>query len=147
MLVMSATRSRYLLHWFIRLAFRSLGAAPHSFSVSKAFGHAADIQNLDGGVLLVAPLFEMYPFLLQLYADSGYQGSMFLQDVNLVWRAVNMESLNAAMLATSWSSPNLERRAHRCLAKDLECLNRNAPAFLRWASVRLILRKLRSVIE
>jgi transposase len=33
---------------------------------------------------------------------------------------------------------------NRCrrLAKDWECLNRNALAFLRWASVRLMLRKL-----
>ena len=33
---------------------------------------------------------------------------------------------------------------NRCrrLSKDLECLNRNALAFLRWASVRLMLRRL-----
>jgi transposase len=33
---------------------------------------------------------------------------------------------------------------NRCrrLAKDRECLNRNAFAFLRWASIRLMLRKL-----
>lgn len=31
----------------------------------------------------------------------------------------------------------------RRLAKDWECLNRNALAFLRWASVRLMLRRLR----
>ena len=33
---------------------------------------------------------------------------------------------------------------NRCrrLAKDWECLNRNALAFLRWASIRLMLRKL-----
>jgi len=32
----------------------------------------------------------------------------------------------------------------RCprLAKDWECLNRNALAFLRWASIRLMVRKL-----
>jgi hypothetical protein len=33
---------------------------------------------------------------------------------------------------------------NRCrrLAKDWECLNRNALAFLRWASIRLMVRKL-----
>ena len=35
--------------------------------------HAADIQDRDGGVLLMATLFGMYPFLLRLYADAGYQ--------------------------------------------------------------------------
>ncbi len=33
---------------------------------------------------------------------------------------------------------------NRCrrLAKDWECLNRNGPAFWRWASIRLMVRKL-----
>ena len=39
-----------------------------------AIVHAADIQDRDGGVLLMATLFGIYPFLLKLYADGGYQG-------------------------------------------------------------------------
>ena len=39
--------------------------------------HAADIQDRDGGVLLMATLFGLYPFLLKLYADGGYQGPQF----------------------------------------------------------------------
>ena len=39
--------------------------------------HAADIQDRDGGVLLMGALFGLYPFLLKLYADSGYQGPKF----------------------------------------------------------------------
>jgi hypothetical protein len=35
---------------------------------------AADIQDRDGGMLLKGSLFGLYPFLLKLYADSGYQG-------------------------------------------------------------------------
>jgi len=42
-----------------------------------AIVHAADIQDRDGGVLLMATLFGMYPFLLKLYADAGYQGPKF----------------------------------------------------------------------
>jgi hypothetical protein len=45
----------------------------------QAIVHAADIQDRDGGVLLVATLFGMYPFLLKLYADAGYQGPKFQQ--------------------------------------------------------------------
>jgi hypothetical protein len=39
--------------------------------------HAADIQNRDGGVLLMSTIFGLFPFLLKLYADSGYQGPEF----------------------------------------------------------------------
>jgi hypothetical protein len=44
-----------------------------------AIVHAADIQDRDGGVLLMSALFGMFPFLLKLYADSGYQGPKFQQ--------------------------------------------------------------------
>ena len=36
--------------------------------------HPADIQDRDGGVLLLSTLFGMYPFLAKLFADAGYQG-------------------------------------------------------------------------
>ncbi len=39
-----------------------------------AIVHAADIQDRDGGVMLMSALFGLFPFLLKLYADSGYQG-------------------------------------------------------------------------
>jgi hypothetical protein len=39
--------------------------------------HAADIQDRDGGALIMATMFGMYPFLLKLYADGGYQGPVF----------------------------------------------------------------------
>ncbi len=44
-----------------------------------AIVHAADIQDHDGGVLVIATLFGLYPFLLKLYADAGYQGPMYQQ--------------------------------------------------------------------
>jgi hypothetical protein len=39
--------------------------------------HAGDIQDRDGGALAMATLFGMFPFLLKLYADGGYQGRSF----------------------------------------------------------------------
>ncbi len=39
-----------------------------------AIVHAADIQDRDGGELVMATMFGMFPFLLKLYADGGYQG-------------------------------------------------------------------------
>ena len=40
-----------------------------------AIVHGADIQDRDGGALLMATLFGAFPFLLKLYADGGYQGA------------------------------------------------------------------------
>ena len=36
-----------------------------------AIVHPADIQDRDGGILLLATLFGMYPFLKKLFADGG----------------------------------------------------------------------------
>ena len=43
--------------------------------------HAADIQDRDGGVFVMATMFGMYPFLMKLYADGGYQGPLFRRAV------------------------------------------------------------------
>ena len=53
--------------------------------------HAADIQDRDGGVLLMSTLFGLYPFLLKLYADSGYQGPKFQEGLTAVCGQVNVE--------------------------------------------------------
>src|ERR1700719_3694714 len=42
-----------------------------------AIVHPADIQDRDGGILLLSTLFGMYPFLKKLFADAGYQGPEF----------------------------------------------------------------------
>jgi transposase len=39
--------------------------------------HPADIQDRDGGVLVLSTLFGLYPFLRKLFADGGYQGAQF----------------------------------------------------------------------
>jgi transposase len=41
--------------------------------------HPADIQDRDGGELVLSSLVAMYPFLLTLFGDAGYQGSKFRQ--------------------------------------------------------------------
>ena len=42
-----------------------------------AIVHSADIQDRDGGALVMATMFGMFPFLLKLYADGGYRGPLF----------------------------------------------------------------------
>jgi DDE family transposase len=56
-----------------------------------AIVHAADIQDRDGGVLLMSALFGTFPFLLKLYADSGYQGPKFEEGLSTVCRQINVE--------------------------------------------------------
>ena len=53
--------------------------------------HAADVQDRDGGVLLMATLFGLYPFLLKLYAESGYTGPKFRQGLARICRQVRVE--------------------------------------------------------
>ena len=39
--------------------------------------HPANIQDRDGGVLVLGTLFGRFPFLKKLFADGGYQGPVF----------------------------------------------------------------------
>jgi transposase len=113
--------------------------------------HAADVQDRDGGVLVMATLFGLCPFLLKLYADGGYQGPQFKAALQRVTRQVNLEIVKRSdaakafiVLPKRWIVERTIGWLNRCrrLAKDWEGLNRNALAFLRWASIRLMLRKL-----
>ena len=113
--------------------------------------HAADIQDRDGGVLLMSTLFGLYPFLLKLYADSGYQGSKFRDGMKRVCAQINVEIVKRSdaakkfvVLPKRWIVERTIAWLNRCrrLAKDWECLNRRALAFLRLASIRLMVRKL-----
>lgn len=115
-----------------------------------AIVHAADVQDRDGGVLLMATLFGLYPFLLRLYADGGYQGAGFQDAVRSVLKRVNIEIVKRSdqarfvILPKRWIVERTFAWLGRCrrLAKDWECLNRKALAFLKLASIRLMLRKL-----
>jgi len=116
-----------------------------------AIVHAADIQDRDGGMLVMATLFGMFPFLLKLYADGGCQGEQFQAAMSNVMRQVNVEIVKRSdtakgftVLPRRWIVERTIGWLNRCrrLAKDWECLNRSALAFLRWASIRIMLRKL-----
>ena len=98
----------------------------------------------------MATLFGLYPFLLKLYADGGYQGAAFQAGVKRVLRQVDVEIVKRSdakgfvVLPKRWIVERTIAWLNRCrrLAKDWECLNRKALAFLRLASIRLMLRKL-----
>jgi transposase len=91
----------------------------------------------------------MYPFLKKLFADGGYQGPEFQKalekphlETEIVKRSDGAKGF--VLLARRWVVERTFAWLNRCrrLAKDWENLNRKALAFLRLASIRLMLRKL-----
>ena len=116
-----------------------------------AIVHPANIQDRDGGVLLLATLFGMYPFLKKLFADGGYQGLEFQKALAKILPHLETEIVKRSdhakgfvILPRRWVVERTIAWLNRCrrLAKDWENLNRKALSFLRLASIRLMLRKL-----
>jgi transposase len=121
--------------------------------------HPADMQDRDRGVLLLSTLFgmyiplipTMYPFLVKLFADAGYQGPQFATAVVEVLPHLSVEIVKRSdrangfvVLPMRWVVERTLAWLNRCrrLAKDFENLSRNALAFLQLVSIRLMLRKL-----
>jgi len=113
--------------------------------------HPADIQDRDGGVLVLSTLFGMCPFLEKLFADGGYQGQAFRKAAAKVLPNLKIEiekrsdrAKGFEVLPRRWVVERTFAWLNRCrrLAKDFENLARNALAFLHLASIRLMLRKL-----
>ena len=116
-----------------------------------AIVHAADIQDRDGGAALMATLFGAFPFLTRLFADGGYRGAQFQGAIGRTLAQVTVEIVKRSdqakafvVLPKRWIVERTLAWLGRCrrLAKDWECLNRKALAFLRLASIRLMLPKL-----
>ena len=61
-----------------------------------AIVHSADVQDRDGGALLMASLFGAFPFLVKLYADAGYQGPGFQGALKRVLARVNLTIVKRA---------------------------------------------------
>ena len=113
--------------------------------------HAADIQDRDGGILVLASMFGLYPFLEKLFADAGYQGPKFREALAKALPRLSVEIVKRSdtaqgfeLLPRRWVVERTFAWLNRCrrLAKDFENLNRTALAFIRLASIRLMLRKL-----
>ena len=116
-----------------------------------AIVHPADIQDRDGGVLVMATLFGLYPFLMKLYADGGYAGDTFRAGVKRCLKSLGVEIVKRSdkakgfeVLPKRWIVERTFAWLCRCrrLAKDFERFNRKALAFVNLASIRFMLRKL-----
>ncbi len=112
---------------------------------------AADVQDRDGGLALLATLFGLFPYLKKLFADSAYQGPIFQTALATILPQLETEIVKRSnqikgfvALPRRWIVERTIAWLNRCrrLAKDWENLNRTALAFLKLASIRLMLRKL-----
>jgi transposase len=102
-----------------------------------AIVHPADIQDRDGGILLLATLFGMYPFLKKLFADGGYLGPEFHTALTKLLPQLETEIIKRSdhakgfvALPHRWVVERTIAWLNRCrrLAKDWENLNRKALA-------------------
>jgi len=90
-------------------------------------------------------------FLRKLFADGGYQGPKFRTELAKVLPGLAVEIVKRSdttqgfqVLPRRWVVERTFAWLNRCrrLAKDFENRTRNALAFIRLASIRLMLRKL-----
>jgi len=111
----------------------------------------ANVQDRDGGRALLAALFGLFPFLKRLFADSAYEGPIFETELATILPRLTIEIVKRSdqikgfvVLPKRWIVERTIAWLNRCrrLAKDWENLNRTALAFLKLASIRLMLRKL-----
>ena len=101
--------------------------------------------------MVLSTLFGQFPFLKKLFADSAYAGRVFHNGLANVMPSLATEIVRRCdrakglvVLPKRWIVERTIGWLGRCrrLAKDWENLNRNALAFLRLASIRLMLGKL-----
>ena len=112
--------------------------------------HPADIQDRDGAAFVLDKRTRaLFPFILRIFADAGYQGPRAAlaaaRTGSWIIKVVKRTELHTfTVLPKRWIVERTIAWLNRCrrLAKDWECLNRKGFAFLRLASIRLMLRKL-----
>lgn len=113
--------------------------------------HPADIQDRDGGIMLLSTLFGLFPFLKKLFADGAYAGPVFHDALAKVLPHLQIEIVKRSdtakgfvVLPKRWIVERTLAWLNRCrrLAKDWEKRNLKALAFLKLASIRFMLRKL-----
>ena len=119
--------------------------------VLLAMVHSAGIQDRDGGIILLSSMFGLFPFLEKLFADRAYQGPRFREALAKILPRLEIEIVRRSdqvkgfvVLPKRWIVERSIGWLNRCrrLAKDWENLNHSALAFLKLASIRLMVRKL-----
>jgi hypothetical protein len=78
-----------------------------------AIPHTADMQDRDGGALVTAPLFGIFPFLLKLYADGGYDRSILRRTLKKAMSELNVEIVKRSDMPSRYVPA---RNCHRSAA-------------------------------
>ena len=116
----------------------------------EAVVHTADLQDRDGGPLVLKNIRDRFPFLSHLFADGGSAGDKFAGSIaqsgnwsiEIIKRSDTAKGL--VPLPRRWV---VERtlawlNRNRRLAKDFESTIKSATAWLFLASVQLLVRKI-----
>lgn len=119
--------------------------------VLHAIVHPANLQDRDGGILLLTSLAERFPLLAKLFADAAYRGPQFRRELAKIRPRLTAEIVSRSdhgkgfvALPKRWIVERTLAWLTRCrrLAKDFENRTRYAVAFVFLASIRLMVRKL-----
>lgn len=115
----------------------------------EAVVHTADIQDRDGGPMLLKHIHNRFPWLTHIFADGGYAGDQFASkaaetgkwSIEIIKRSDTAKGF--VLLPRRWV---VERTfawlgRNRRLAKDFESSIESASAWLFLASVQLLTRK------
>jgi putative transposase len=93
---------------------------------------SADVQDRDGGLMVLSTLFGRFPFLQKLFADSAYAGPVFQDGLALAMPGLVTEIVRRSdrtkgfvILPQRWIVERTIGWLNRCrrLAKDWENLN------------------------
>ena len=116
----------------------------------SAVVHPASLQDRDGARLVLdEQTRRLFPFLEKVFADSAYGGPKLRRAIaGAAWKTEVVkrpaDQKGFEVLPKRWVVERTIAWINRCrrLAKDYENLNRTALAFIRLASIRLMLRRL-----
>jgi len=119
--------------------------------VLHALVTAANVQDRDGGILLLSTLFGQFPFLRKLFADSAYAGPIFGEGAAKAMRSLVVEIVKRAdgakgfvvepkrwIVERTFSWIGRQRR----MSKDYERQASSAEAFIYLVGIRLLLSRL-----
>jgi transposase len=112
--------------------------------------HPANVQDRDGAVLVLDERTRRrFPLLRTIFADSAYSGPKLAKAIaGAAWKIEVVkkpkDQKGFEVLPRRWVVERTIAWINRCrrLAKDFENLNRTALAFIRLASIRLMLRRI-----
>jgi hypothetical protein len=104
--------------------------------------HPADIQDRDGGVLVLSTLFGMYPFLLKLFVDGGSPGPQFHSAAAAIMPQLEVEIVKRSDQAKGFEVLPKRFRLAGQMSQTGKRLRESNPDCCRLASIRLMLRRL-----